>query len=229
MDWNVRIIKPALTRSTSAIATCTTTSALRTRCRSRLTLVGPARALPSAAQSAAPCISAPGSIRTTRSRAATARPRMPTFAHPLRFHSAVEDSPGRWPAARARRRTRGPLRARRRGDRAARFRPDRPRMIRAAARAERRTHRQLLLAHLARTSSRFVTFAQAMSITRPMVAITTHSTSVTPPITSCFERTKGWARFSRSRRLGDSCRVRRATTASRSGSGAPRRRWPGRS
>ena len=48
MDWNVRIIKPALTRSTSAIATCTTTIALRTRCRSRLTLVVRPR-LPSAA------------------------------------------------------------------------------------------------------------------------------------------------------------------------------------
>jgi len=34
----VRIINPALTRSTSAIATCATTSTLRTRCRSRLTL-----------------------------------------------------------------------------------------------------------------------------------------------------------------------------------------------
>ncbi len=38
MDWNVRIINPALTRSTSAIATCATTSTLRTRWRSRLTL-----------------------------------------------------------------------------------------------------------------------------------------------------------------------------------------------
>ena len=49
MDWNVRIINPALTRSTSAIATCTTTSTLRTRWRSRLTLaVRPM--LPSAAE-----------------------------------------------------------------------------------------------------------------------------------------------------------------------------------
>jgi hypothetical protein len=55
----VRIINPALTSSTSAIATCTTTSALRTRWRSRVELaVRPM--LPSPADTAAPCTSARG-------------------------------------------------------------------------------------------------------------------------------------------------------------------------
>jgi hypothetical protein len=36
--WNVRIISPELMSSTSASATCTTTSVLRARCRSRLAL-----------------------------------------------------------------------------------------------------------------------------------------------------------------------------------------------
>jgi hypothetical protein len=35
--------------------------------------------------------------------------------------------------------------------------------------------------------------AQAMSITRPMVAITTHSTSVTPPTTSSLRGRKAGA------------------------------------
>ena len=36
------------------------------------------------------------------------------------------------------------------------------------------------------TSNKFVTFAQAISITTPMVPMTTHSSSPTLPITCCF-------------------------------------------
>ena len=47
------------------------------------------------------------------------------------------------------------------------------------------------------TSNRFATLVQAISITTPMVPITTHSTLPTLPMTSCFERTNRGRDFPR--------------------------------
>jgi hypothetical protein len=66
----------------------------------------------------------------------------------------------------------------------------RPRLAPSAARTD-----SSLCRTSARTRSRFATLAQAMSITRPMVAMTTHSTSDTLPTTSCLSGRRSGAIF----------------------------------
>ena len=183
----VRIISTALTRSTSAMATCAITSTLRERCRSR----------PALAVRAAPGINAAARIRTyfkagmdpnnrpentdsasvnaselasseislKRGRSAgpiATRSRSPAYATPTASTPPI--SPNAVLSTSS--------------SRAMRARP-----APSAARIESSCCRAS-----ARTSSRFATLVQAISITNPTVAITTHSTLPTLPITCCLRR-----------------------------------------
>ena len=81
----------------------------------------------------------------------------------------------------------------------------------------------------ARTSSRLATLAHAMSITRPMVAMTTHRTSVDVADHLLFERAKGGSDSPGLVHLVNWCRVHSTRSSSRWGPCAPCRHWLARS
>ena len=181
---NVRIISTALTSSTSAIATCATTSRLRARCRSRLALAVrfrseqrdacPRRRI---AQHRDRAEQQPGQHRKQQRECdATARP--------ARSRSAAAGlaGPNRHQQPQARRTPR-PRQPRRPSSPASRFpAATRAQSATAPRPAPTRTASSCCRAS-ARTSSRFATLVHAISITTPIVAITTQSTLPTLPTT----------------------------------------------
>ena len=183
--WNVRIIKPALTSSTSAIATCPTTNRLRARWRSLLTLaLRPA--LRNSSDIFGPAYFSAG-IRPNSKPEITERMSVNTS---VRESSEISCNRGRFA---------GPIATRKRTPAHASTAPiappsnpsivlstSSPRTIRPhPAPSAARTASSCCRAST-RTNSKFVTFAPAISSTRPSVPITTHSTSLTLPTTSCF-------------------------------------------
>ena len=183
---NVRIIKPALIKSTSAIATCPTTSKFRARCCSRLTLiVRPAlcRAEP---------LRGPRIFQRRNQSKQQARQHRenksecPAFAHLSIFHSSEAASMGPPPPESARQHTPEPTPTDPPITPSITLSTSSPRTIRVLpAPSAVRTANSCCRASTL-TSNKFVTFAQAISSTTPIVPITTHSNSPTLPITSCF-------------------------------------------
>ena len=182
---NVRIIKPALTSSTNAIATWPTTKKFRARCRSRL------------APTLRPALRRAGMLLELEYFSAGTNPnskldsRERAKVNPsVRASSEISFRRGRFD---------GPVATRKRtlayANATPRTPPVSPSIVLSTSSPRTiRTHPAPSAARTAnscwrvssRTSNKLVTFAQTISMTTPMVAMTIHKRSPTLPITSCF-------------------------------------------
>ncbi len=183
---NVRIISPAQTSNTSAIATCPTTRKFRARCRSRLALVvRPATARDNAVPRERPYFSAGTNPNNRPASTDNARPNSI-----VRQSTAISFNRGRFAGPIAIRTFTPPY-----ANPIPSTPPIKPNITLSTSNA--RTIRTVPAPSAARTAiscwrdsprtkNKFVTFAHAISITSAIVPITTQSVSLTFPITSSF-------------------------------------------